>query len=224
MAKTTRWLVSGGVLSFDGLGFPPLAIQAAIWLILMLSASAALALLRSDRSRRLWPVALLSGAALIVGCCGYFTPSFWWQPVIFCQTNGEGQLSLNLNTVFALPWLLGVLGLVTLICDRATLSCPGCRRPAISFRRIWLKSTFGTHRCPFCMAECQVEHPTWYWATGASLSVIILAGGFLWAGWTGLVVASSLAIALDAWFDYHMIQAFTLLKSVVEDKTVQQRV
>jgi hypothetical protein len=213
-AHTVRWLVSDGWISLDGFRYPPFAIQASIWVCLVLGSCVTLAWAQSSRPRMSLPLLFLAAAAVVLSACGYFTPFSWWRAIVYCQATGDSQFTFNLNIFFALPWFLGTMSLVAGICRKAALTCPSCGRQVLSFTRIWLRYPFRVHRCPACDTGCRVGHARWYLLIGAFLVLAITGVAYVCGGWPGVLAVSIASIPLDAWYEYRMIRLSTLPKTV----------
>jgi hypothetical protein len=204
ISTPVRWLVSDGAISLDGFFYPPLAIQAGLWILLLAGATVAMRLSGDGEPRRLRLAVTLAVATLLIAICGYLTPFSWWPAVGYCQTNGDGQFAFRLNDLFALPWLLATMGLAAAVCSRVSLPCPRCTDGAIAFRKILLRPGFAGHSCPACGTKCRLRHPYLQFAIAVAMTVILLVAGSLAGGQAGFVSAGTLAVFAGAWCDYRL--------------------
>jgi hypothetical protein len=222
-AMTTWWLVSDGVVSLEWINFRPFIFQLVVWLLACVSVGITIVVALRNSIPHLRSVLVLASTAVIVGVCGYATPFSWWRPIAYCRLVGGGQFVFNLNNLFAVPWVLGVLGLALAAFSGVAFECPRCGHKAIPFRKIWMKSTFGVHRCPVCGAKCRVQHPVWYLVCGVALPIMSLGLGYRLAGWKEVVDTIAVALLADAWFDYRAIRHFALLRSVEDNEVDTDR-
>ncbi|MFO1497024.1 MAG: hypothetical protein U1G07_01280 [Verrucomicrobiota bacterium] len=211
LAVTTRWLVSDGTPVLDGISYPPLAAQAALWLMAVVGAVYAPVLSGSKRSWSRQASLGLAAAALGIGCLGYLAPFKWWPRIGYCQTAGDGQFSLDLNQLFAVPWFLGAIALVAALYGRTRILCPACHRATFSFRLRWLTPNLKQHTCPECGSLCRVKHPVGWVLLGLVSWIVLLGLGYWWKGLIGMTAAACVAAAWDAWLERYATRSRHLL-------------
>lgn len=210
---TTRWLVYEGTISLEGIRCLPLAIEAAVWLGALLASIVALTLICRTTLRSPAISYVLVAGALVIGYLGLLTPFSFWPRIFYCQTDGDYQFAFELNRLFAAPLAFGAMALVATI--SGNVICPTCQKAAIPFRQIWLKSTRHA-RCPRCGARCRLRHPVGFALIGLIPAILVLALGYIVAGYVGFLTLVPVALGANAWLGYYAIRSFGWLRASEE--------
>jgi hypothetical protein len=208
--QVTRWLVYDGTISLEGIRCVPLAVEATVWILAVLGSIVAIVLTCRTTLRGPTISYILAGTALVVGYLGLLTPFPFFPRIGFCQADGESQFAFELNRLFGAPLALGAVALVGAI--SGNVICPSCHNPTISFRQFWLRSSWRAQRCSGCGAVCRLKHPARFTALGVGSAMAVLAVGYVVAGYGGFLALIPVALALDAWVDFHTIRSLKLLK------------
>jgi hypothetical protein len=82
------------------------------------------------------------------------------------------------------------------------MKCPQCQTDSIPFGKIWLKSGFGTYRCPNCNALCRVRRSNWLFVVCLCLGGAASGLGLWSRSWLVFGAAVFVAVLLDALIDF----------------------
>ena len=82
------------------------------------------------------------------------------------------------------------------------MMCPICHCNGVSFRRIWIKSGWGSYTCRDCGSELKVRKNIWLVLLSILLAGAAFTLGFAMKSWIVLFVAVIPALVLDAMIDW----------------------
>jgi hypothetical protein len=80
--------------------------------------------------------------------------------------------------------------------------CPKCQNNSIPFLKAWFRSGLGQYRCPGCGAVSRVKKSTPLMLGSLCLGILAAALAVCFKSWTVLIVASVIALILDAMMDF----------------------
>jgi hypothetical protein len=63
-------------------------------------------------------------------------------------------------------------------------------------------------------AVCRLKHPAGFTGLGVVSAMTVLALGYVVAGYGSFLALIPVALAVDAWLDYHAIRSLKLLKTL----------
>jgi hypothetical protein len=81
------------------------------------------------------------------------------------------------------------------------MACPKCQVDSIPFGKMWLKSGFGTYRCPSCGAISRVKKSVPLVIVSLCLGGLSAGLGLFFQSWIVFGVAFVVVVALDALID-----------------------
>jgi len=80
--------------------------------------------------------------------------------------------------------------------------CPGCQTNSIPFAKFWLKSGFGTYRCPSCGAVCRIKKSTPQRLASMCLGALGASVYLYFRSWGIFAMALVMVLLIDALKDY----------------------
>jgi phage FluMu protein Com len=95
----------------------------------------------------------------------------------------------------------GAAGRLLQVTPTAQMKCPQCQIDSIPFGTMWLKSGFGTYRCPRCGAVSRVKRSVPLVLTSSCLGGLAAGLGWFFRSWPVFGVAVLVVVALDALID-----------------------